>query len=119
MPQRVFRTASGVEWQVWSVIPGNAPGEERRHGYDRRSPDPVIQYKGPDRRASADRRRAPGAAVAPAMQLGWLVFDSGAERRRLAPIPPAWEARPACDLERFCERAVPVAKGGSPGGTEV
>jgi len=33
MPQRVFRTAAGVEWHVWSVIPGNALGEERRHGY--------------------------------------------------------------------------------------
>jgi len=117
MPQRVFRTASGVEWHVWSVIPGNAAGEERRHGYDRRSPDPVIQYKGTDRRALPERRRMP--VVAPAMQLGWLVFDSGTERRRLAPIPPAWEARPACDLERLCERAVPVAKPSASGGTEV
>ncbi|HEV7587749.1 MAG TPA: hypothetical protein VGO40_06430 [Longimicrobium sp.] len=116
MPQRVFRTASGVEWHVWSVIPGNAAGEERRHGYDRRSPDPVIQYKGADRRTSAERRRV---AAAPGLHLGWLVFESGAERRRLAPIPLAWEARPECELERLCERAVPVAKGGPPGGTEV
>ena len=119
MPQRVFRTASGVEWHVWSVIPGNAPAEERRHGYDRRSPDPVIRYKGSDRRAAAERRRPPGPAVAPGMQLGWLVFDSGTERRRLAPIPPAWEARPECDLERLCERAVPVAKSSASGGQEV
>ena len=118
MPERVFRTASGVEWHVWSVIPGGAPAEERRHGYDRRSPDPVIAFKGPDRRASAERRRR-ALAVAPEMQLGWLVFESGAERRRLAPIPPAWEARPACDLERLCERAVPVAKSPPPGGTEM
>jgi hypothetical protein len=114
MPERVFRTASGVEWHVWSVIPGNASGEERRHGYDRRSPDPVIAWKGSDRRSSADRRRAP--LVAPGMQAGWLVFDSGAERRRLAPIPPAWEARPASDLERLCERAVPVTKTSCPPG---
>ena len=117
MPQRVFRTASGVEWHVWSVIPGSAGGEERRHGYDRRSPDPVIQYKGSERRGGAERRRV--LPVAAGLQLGWLVFDSGSERRRLAPIPPAWEARPACDLERLCERAVPVARGGPPGGTEV
>jgi len=119
MPQRVFRTASGVEWHVWSVIPGNVgvAGEERRHGYDRRSPDPVIRYKGADRRSQAERRRMP--VVAPEMQLGWLVFESGAERRRLAPIPPAWEARPECDLERLCERAVPVARGAPPAGTEV
>ena len=56
MPQRVFRTAAGVEWHVWSVIPGNALGEERRHGYDRRSPDPVIRYKGDERRQQGERR---------------------------------------------------------------
>jgi hypothetical protein len=117
MPERVFRAASGVEWHVWSVIPGDPPGEERRHGYDRRSPDPVIRHKGTDRRSAADRRRP--LPVAPGMQLGWLVFDSGAERRRLAPIPPAWEARPESDLERLCERAVPVAKSPPPGGPEV
>jgi hypothetical protein len=117
MPQRVFRTASGVEWHVWSVIPGSVGGEERRHGYDRRSPDPVIQYKGADRRSQAERRRM--SAVAPGMQLGWLVFESGSERRRLAPIPPAGDARPECDLERLCERAVRVTKGGPPAGTEV
>jgi hypothetical protein len=118
MPQRVFRTASGVEWHVWSVIPGGPPGEERRHGYDRRSPDPVIAHKGPERRAAADRRRR-ALAVAAQMQLGWLVFDSGDERRRLAPIPPAWEARPECELERFCERAVPVTKNSGAGGSGV
>jgi hypothetical protein len=117
MPQRIFRTASGVEWHVWSVIPGTAVGEERRHGYDRRSPDPVIQYKGSERRAGAERRRP--QPVAHGLQLGWLVFESGAERRRLAPIPPAWEARAECDLERLCERATPVTRTAPPPGTEV
>jgi hypothetical protein len=117
MPQRVFRTASGVEWHVWSVIPGSAGGDERRHGYDRRSPDPVIQYKGSERRGGAERRRV--LPVAPGLQLGWLVFESGAERRRLAPIPPAWEARAEDDLERLCERATPVEKAPPAPGTEV
>jgi len=116
MPQRVFRTAAGVEWHVWSVIPGSPGGEERRHGYDRRSPDPVILYKGPDRRAAGERRRVPAA---PGLHLGWLVFENGDERRRLAPIPPAWEARSDCDLERLCERAVPIAKNPGAGGSGV
>ena len=116
MPQRVFRTAAGVEWHVWSVIPGNALGEERRHGYDRRSPDPVIRYKGEERRTQAERRRA---AALPGMHAGWLVFERDGERRRLAPIPPAWEARPECDLERLCERAVPIAKNPGAGGSGV
>jgi hypothetical protein len=114
MPQRVFRTAAGVEWHVWSVVPGNVPGEERRHGYDRRSPDPVILYKGVERRAHGERRRV--AALVPGMHSGWLVFESNGERRRLFPIPPAWEARPDCDLERLCDRATPVTR--NPG-TEV
>ena len=109
MPRRVFRSSAGVEWQVWSVIPGSLHGDERRHGYDRRSPDPVILYKGPDRRTSGDRRRRHQHSVAIPTN-GWLVFDSAGERRRLMPIPPAWETRPADDLERFCERAVPVPK---------
>jgi hypothetical protein len=108
MPRRSFRTAAGVEWQVWSVIPGQVQGDERRHGYDRRSPDPVILYMGPDRRTSGERRKQKHSPAFPAN--GWLVFDSPQERRRLFPIPPAWETRPEGDLERLCERAVPVPK---------
>jgi hypothetical protein len=26
---------------------------------------------------------------------GWLTFDGGAERRRLSPVPPNWEALPS------------------------
>ena len=107
MPRRVFRNAAGVEWQVWSVIPGAVQGDERRHGYDRRSPDPVIRYKGPERRASNDRRRHQSTGLP---STGWLVFDSLDERRRLFPIPPAWESRPDPDLERLLDRAVPVPK---------
>jgi len=118
MPQRVFRTAAGVEWHVWSVIPGDPPGEERRHGYDRRSPDPVIQHKGPERRVAGERRRHASATL-PDVFNGWLVFDSPQERRRLTPIPPAWEVRPAGDLERLCERATPVSRGGQSAGPEV
>ena len=108
MPRRSFRSSAGVEWQVWSVIPGQVREDERRHGYDRRSPDPVIRYKGTERRAGDDRRRHQHSPVLPLT--GWLVFDSPGERRRLMPFPPAWETRPADDLERYCERAVPVPK---------
>lgn len=118
MPRRVFHGSNGVEWHVWSVIPGGIKTEERRHGYDRRSPEPVIRCKGPDRRVLEDRRRQASAAVPEAVG-GWLVFDSPSERRRLTPIPPAWEARPEADLERLCERALPVSKGGPSPGREV
>jgi hypothetical protein len=104
MPLRTFRSSTGVEWRVWNVIPGHAGEDERRCGYDRRSPDPVIAYRGADRRAKTDRR----ARGVLSLDSGWLVFESGSERRRLMPIPPGWEVRSDADLERLCGRALPV-----------
>jgi len=105
MPLRTFHTSAGDEWRVWNVIPGHAGEEERRCGYDRRSPDPVIASRGPDRRTAPDRRARAKLALPDG---GWLVFESGTERRRLMPIPPGWEVRSDADLERLCGRAVPV-----------
>lgn len=106
MPARVFRDSEGVEWRVWSVIPGAKPGDERRCGYDRRSPDPVLLYCGPERRAGEDRR-ARSPLVSEDLRDGWLVFQSAAERRRLAPIPPGWERMSESGLDRLRGRAAP------------
>jgi hypothetical protein len=38
-------------------------------------------------------------------QTGWLVFESTGEKRRLSPIPAAWQSLPADELERLCEQA--------------
>jgi hypothetical protein len=99
----------GVLWQVWSVIPGTRHDAERRRGEDRRSPDPVFRYRGPDRREAADRRSA-AVTVSAAFSAGWLVFQAPHERRRLAPIPRDWEALSNDDLARLCERATPVPR---------
>lgn len=107
MPLRTFRTSAGVEWRVWNVIPGHIGEEERRCGYDRRSPDPVLLYRGSERRVSPDRRTRPPK---PDLPDGWLVFEGGGERRRLTPIPPGWEVRSDADLERLCGRATPVTE---------
>lgn len=109
MPLRSFRSVSGVTWQVWSVIPGVSLGTERRTGYDRRSPDPVLRYTGPERRREDDRRRGP-TFLSQSLQAGWLAFESPAERRRLAPIPPGWDRLCDAALERLCERAEPVPR---------
>jgi hypothetical protein len=97
----------GVHWQVWSVIPGTRKDGERRRGGDRRSPDPVFLYRGPDRREAVDRRSA-AVTVSAAFAAGWLVFQAPHERRRLAPIPAGWETLSSDDLARLCERATPV-----------
>jgi len=104
MPLRTFCSSTGTEWRVWNVVPGHRGENERRRGYDRRSPDPVLLYRGAERREQ-DERRSQRAAVP---KSGWLVFESGSERRRLMPIPPGWEIRSEADLERLCGRAQPV-----------
>ena len=106
MALRTFRSAAGVVWHVWSVIPGIRQDQERRQGYDRRSPDPVLAYTGPDRRTSADRRST-ARLFGPELAAGWLAFESPTERRRLVPIPAAWDALSDAELERLCERAQP------------
>ncbi|MFN2567686.1 MAG: hypothetical protein ABR499_22050, partial [Gemmatimonadaceae bacterium] len=53
----------------------------------------------------------PEVRVSPHLQLkgtfkdGWLCFDSGAEKRRLSPIPDDWRTMSDADLERLAERA--------------
>jgi hypothetical protein len=38
-------------------------------------------------------------------QGGWLVFESGDEKRRLAPYPPDWRTMSTFEIERWCMRA--------------
>jgi len=40
-------------------------------------------------------------------QDGWLTFQAGATRRRLAPIPNNWEEAPVSRLELMCRAAEP------------
>jgi hypothetical protein len=44
---------------------------------------------------------------------GWLVFECGVERRRLAPVPEAWEELADSELEQLCVLAdvVPARRG--------
>ena len=45
---------------------------------------------------------------------GWLTFDNGRERRRLAPVPPAWSQLSAERLELLLRVAEPAgARDGS------
>lgn len=108
MALRSFRGPDGALWSVWSVIPSGFSVEERRRGYDRRCPEPILRYAGPERRATPDRRRASGM-VAASLNAGWLAFEGGGERRRLAPIPPWWDRCSEEELARLCARAAPVA----------
>jgi hypothetical protein len=107
MAIRSFRTGAGVVWQVWNVMPGRLDNVERRIGYDRRSPEPVIRYIGPERRTIPDRRQPPPFLSAH-LAAGWLTFECPTEKRRLAPIPQHWERLTDAELERLCDAARPV-----------
>ena len=116
MAHRAFRDAEGVLWNVWDVIPEDADRAlGRRSGVERRGQD-ILLYNGPERRTGEDRRKvdlrkaAQRYALTPGLERGWLVFESPAEKRRIQPIPPRWEARSDAELERLCHSATPSRK---------
>ena len=90
---RTFTDARGLTWTVWAVRPGrHTPG-----GMDRRiAPIPAEQLPYPDRRIK----------VRPEFAEGWLAFHAAdGSRRRLTPVPDAWEAFTDAELERCCHSA--------------
>ena len=85
MAHRQFTDAKGVAWDVYDVValPGfGRPGE-------------------PQLAPHSEQFRAVRT---------WLVFESAAEKRRLASIPENWEAAPTPELERLLAAATPVRK---------
>lgn len=93
---RHFRTTSGVNWDVWDVLPTDL---------ERRFERPATPPAGVERRM----REAFRVNLGPEMAKGWLIFASGSERRRLAPIPAGWNQLPDGELERLCDSAAPVS----------
>ena len=72
MPRRRFTDVRGVKWEVWDVRVSDIPTD---HGVDP---------------ADVEHSR-----VALELANGWLCFQAGEDdRRRFAPIPPAWDELP-------------------------
>lgn len=80
MAVRYFESPEGTAWRVWEVIPGQ-----------------VSEF-----------RSSHGSHLPRDMADGWLCFDCGNEKRRLAPLPPSWHDRSDADLWFWCRAAVPV-----------
>ena len=102
MSHRTFTDERGQNWEVWEVHPEVV---ERRLNDERRSaPRPT-----PDRRQHIDIR----FRMSPELRAGWLAFQSGHERRRLAPIPTGWERSTDEELVRLAHTAIaqPAASG--------
>jgi hypothetical protein len=81
MAVREFTDSRGVDWRAWDVTPAHM--------------HPVT--RGEDYMAN--------------LQDGWLVFESGREKRRLeAPYPADWITMPIPKLEELCRRASLVVR---------
>jgi len=52
-----------------------------------------------------EARLSPHSALKGPFTQGWLCFDSGAEKRRLSPIPDDWRTVGEAELEKMAERA--------------
>jgi len=105
---RSFTAPDGRSWDVWDVLPeqASAGAYPVRRVRDRRSPDPVLLYKGPERRVTERRRSTPRPSTClPGLEGGWLVFSSAGVKRRLAPPPSGWEVCPVAALVRLLELA--------------
>jgi hypothetical protein len=105
MPLRSFQAPDGTAWEVWQVTPEGGP-TSRQRVRDRRSPEPVLLYRGPERRTGERRRGRPiPARIASDLLGGWLVFESEGAKERLAPPPPGWDTCPDETLYEYLQRA--------------
>ena len=80
MPSRTFLDPDGQAWEAWDVFPGLHSDEA--HEASRHLPDGLAD--------------------------GWLCFQREGQKRRLAPVPDAWDQRSDQDLWLYCQMARPV-----------
>ena len=92
MAHRSFRDDAGREWDVWEVVP---TAVERRIGQSAARP-PEVERR---------RVRETRVVVPDRLQKGWLAFQCGWERRRLAPIPTDWDEMTAFELLELLHQA--------------
>lgn len=112
MALRNFRDNASNEWKVWNVTP--PPSRERRQLPTRRIA--IVDHPGPERRTIPDRRVSPDrrAQGYPGAIRDWLCFQSGREKRRLGPVPAAWEAFSEVELRALLRYAGPELRRGEP-----
>jgi hypothetical protein len=87
-PHRTFNDDAARLWNAWDVVPSWG---ERRHR-ERRA-EPGLPPAALSERRRIERRRRTGIRIAlpPRLAQGWIAFECGDERRRVAPIPSGWE----------------------------
>jgi hypothetical protein len=93
MAHRTFRDDNGRAWDAWEVIP---TAVERRM---------LIHASAGPARSDRRRRKEARVVVPHDLQKGWLAFQSGVERKRLAPIPPGWSEMSDAELNHLLKHA--------------
>lgn len=106
MALREFTDSQGRAWRAWDVPPHRVYPRARATS-DRRAR--AIPGYTPERRVRAERRRR---IASPAMERGWVCFESGPEKRRIAPPPPGWAEVADPELEALCRAAEPATPRG-------
>jgi hypothetical protein len=109
-PHRTFNDDAARLWNAWDVVP--TWGERRQR---ERRDEPGLPPAALLERRRMERRRHKGIRIAlpPRMAHGWIAFECGEERRRLAPIPPGWEHLSEAELRALwgdAERLPPRRK---------
>ena len=97
-PHRTFLDDLARLWNAWDVIP--AWGERRTAERRRQQETPDARVI--DRRMR-ERRRLRGLRISlpPRLVNGWIAFEHGDERRRVAPIPAGWDDLPEPGLREL------------------
>ena len=107
MTHRSFVDRDGRRWDAWDVYPA---GDRRTLDRRRTTADDRRLV---ERRLGGERRRR-AMARAPLLGTdygtGWLCFESGADRRRHAPVPADWTSWDDARLEACCRDATRVIR---------
>ena len=105
MGHRDFEDEKGRKWTVWLVTP---MGVERRGEEADVGASPAL--RGAEERRKSPTYRRPSSVLA-GFEHGWLCFESrDGEKRRLVPVPEAWESGSDDDLRRLCRLAKRVVR---------
>jgi hypothetical protein len=87
-PHRTFRDDAARLWNAWDVVPSWG---ERRLGERRSEPGAPSAALSERRRLQRRQRGGIRIALPPRLVHGWIAFECGDERRRVAPIPTGWD----------------------------
>jgi hypothetical protein len=90
---REFQDERGRSWIVWEVLP-----------------TALQQKRARERSREKQAADAPKRPVSKHLETGWLAFECGNERRRLAPPPPEWSDSTDQQLRELLAQAHRVAR---------